>query len=183
MNELLLRLSGGTLISDGDADDVAGDVLLHPAMFSSLWQGLQETDDVIRGRTTHALEKLSRVHPDWFVDHMNILITYAEKDPVAMVRWHLTMLLTNLAIHGNYIDQVIDILMFLLNDSSVFVTTWAVSGLTILGRKYPQHPAKILEQIKPLRNYQGTALRSQAGKAVDLLENPYLKIPKSWIKT
>ena len=183
MNKLLQKLSGGTLISDGKADEVAGDVLLHPEQFSALWQGLQEGDDVVRGRTAHALEKLSRIHPDWFADRLNALTNSVKEDAVPMVRWHLAMLLTNLAVHEKCIDQVIDVLLTLLGDSSVFVATWAISGLCLLGRKCPQRTAEILEYLKPLRNYQGIALRSRAGKAVDLLENPYLKLPKSWIKT
>ena len=86
MNDLLKKLSGGTLASDGDANAVADEVLLQPHCFEELMQGLYISDDIIRGRTTHALEKISRVHPEWFSPHLNALIKIAEKDKVPFVR-------------------------------------------------------------------------------------------------
>ena len=102
-------------------------------------------------------------------------------DPLPMVRWHLVMLLTDLAEENNH-DRIIDVLLTCLEDDSAFVLSWAISGLCILGRRYPQRAAEILRSLRPLRNVSGMAIRTRAAKAVDRLENPMLPIPKGWAK-
>ncbi len=96
MDNLLYKLKGGTLISDGNADEVADEVLTNPRFFNNLMEGLNVQDNVIRARAAHALEKVSRIHADWFRTHLTLLTTLAEDDPVPMVRWHLVMLLTRI---------------------------------------------------------------------------------------
>ena len=182
MSALLDQLKGGTLISDGNADRVAEEVLAHPHLFDELLGGLKAGEDVIRARAAHALEKVSRIHPDWFIPYFPLMTTLAQDDLLAMVRWHLVMLLTNLALSNENTNQILDILLNGLQDESVFVQSWAISGLCTLGRHYPQRAAEIIQALRPLRNVQGLAVRTRATKAVELLENPFLLIPKGWVK-
>ena len=182
MSLLIDKLKGGTLISDGNADQVAEDILVNPALFNQLLGCLKVEDDVIRARAAHALEKVSRNHLDWFISHLPLLTTLIQDDPVPMVRWHLIMLLTNLAPLSGNIDLIIDILINRLQDESAFVQCWAISGLCILGRRNSERTVEIIQSLKPLRNVYGTAVRSRASKAIDSLENPYLPIPKGWVK-
>ena len=183
MSAVLDQLKGGTLISDGQADQVAEVVLANPRLFHALMEGLRDQDEVVRARAAHALEKVSRIHPDWFIPHFPFLTGLAQDDPVPMVRWHLVMLLTNFATLSGKIDRVVDVLLNRLQDESAFVQSWAISGLCILGRRYPERAAEIIQSLRPLRNVPGTAVRSRASKALELLENPFLQIPKGWIKT
>ncbi len=74
MNDLLELLKGGDMRSDGAADEVAEDVIQNPELFGLLFDGLSETDDLVRGRTAHALEKISRAHPELFKDSTGKLI-------------------------------------------------------------------------------------------------------------
>ena len=182
MGDLLDQLKGGTLISDGNADRVAEEVLAQPRLFAQLLEGLKSEEEVIRGRAAHALEKVSRPHPEWFIPHFAFLTDLAQDDPVPMVRWHLVMLLTNLAITGENPNRVIDVLLDRLPDESAFVQSWAISGLGILGRQNPDRAAEIIRTLRPLRNVQGTAVRSRASKALKFLENPTLPIPAGWVK-
>jgi hypothetical protein len=182
LNQLLEKFKGGTLISDGRANEVAQDVLTHSGFFKLLLEGLRSEDDVIRGRTAHALEKVARLHPDWFDSHFKEIKKLALDDPIPMVRWHMAMLLTDLAVDSNH-NEIVDALLTCLEDESAFVLSWAISGLCILGRRYPARASEILKALRPLCNVTGTAIRTRAGKAVDFLENPALPIPKGWIKT
>lgn len=64
MNQTLTWLSGSDLRSDGMANEAAQFVLDNPQVFENLFSGLPEPDDVVRGRTADALEKVSRGRPD-----------------------------------------------------------------------------------------------------------------------
>jgi hypothetical protein len=183
MNPILERLSGGSLISDGDANEVAEEILLAPKQLNQLIEGLSSSDDVIRGRTAHALEWISRSRPDLLLNFLPLFLQSAKNDPVPMVRWHLAMLFANLTVKGKEKDQIVSTLFDLLQDDSIFIKSWAISSLCILGRKYPEYETEILEKIKPLRNYQSVAIRTRAKKAIEALENPYLRLPKSWVKS
>ena len=64
MDELLNKLSGGDLRSDGMANEVVEEVIRNPQLISKLIEGLDEPDDVIQARTVHALEKISRTNSE-----------------------------------------------------------------------------------------------------------------------
>ena len=180
-NPILDKLKGGSLISDGRADDVADEVLQHPDRFPKLKAGLSASDDVVRGRAAHALEKVAHIHPQWLSVHLGQIMRQVVDDLLPMTRWHLVMLLTDLAEDKNH-NQIIDVLLTCLEDDSAFVLSWAISGLCMLGRRHPQRAAEILQALRPLRNVSGTAIRARAAKAVERLENPLLPIPEGWAK-
>ena len=56
--DLLDWLVGGTLRSDGAADQVADAVLIELVLFEDLLEGLKSEDDVVRTRVRYALETL-----------------------------------------------------------------------------------------------------------------------------
>ncbi len=58
MNELLRKLSGCDLRSEGRVNEVAEEVIRNPQLLSKFIEGLSESDNVIRARTAHALEIL-----------------------------------------------------------------------------------------------------------------------------
>lgn len=180
MNELLELLKGGDLRSDGHADEVASDVIMNPELFEFLLDGLKEKDDVVRGRTSHALEKVSRSIPELFNDFLDQLIEQAQDDTLPVVRWHLAMLLVNLELSSET-EEVISTLYILLVDKSVFVKSWAISGLTILALQNPDKVKDITSKIKPLQNDKSVAVRNRVLKALNVLENGE-NLPKGWSK-
>ena len=80
MNQILSWLAGGDLRSDGEASEVAAFVLANPQVFDDLLDGLTISDDVVRGRTADALEKVARSRPDLLNEHLDLLIQVAERD-------------------------------------------------------------------------------------------------------
>ena len=77
MNQVLAWLSGGDLRSDGMANEVAEFVLENPAMFADLYAGLSEVDDLMRGRTADALEKVARKRTDLVRDQVPEMVAIA----------------------------------------------------------------------------------------------------------
>ena len=183
MSELLRWLDGGDLRSDGMAGEVARWVLECPPLLEELLLGLSVPDEVIRGRTADALEKISRDRPEWLMGSLRILVRAAKLDPVPMVRWHAAMILTNLAGFQECVRSVTATLVHLLNDESAFVRSWALTGLSMVGRIYARRRPAILRRLASLQNDTSIAVRVRAAKAVALLLNDHLPMPAGWIKS
>jgi HEAT repeat protein len=183
MNQLLEWLSGGDLRSDGLADEVSSAVLKNPDLFDDLFAGLSTSDDVIRGRTADALEKVSRSRPDLIIEHLEDLVSSARTDPVPMVKMHLAMIFGHLAMYEEQIEILRSALFNLLDDESVFAKSWAIASLCIIGRIYPQENQPIADRISRLQRDSSIAIRTRAGKAINVLTNPSASFPKGWIKS
>lgn len=182
MNILTERLKGGDIRSDGEANDVAADVFNHPALFELLFSGLAEPEDLVRGRSAHALEQVSRSTPQLFLPHIDQMVSQATEDPLPMVRWHLAMIFANLSIYCDHAQSLASALFPLLEDNSVFVQSWAVSSLTILAQQCPEYRAEAIERIRKLRSTAGKALQPRIRDALDVLENQ-VRLPKHWVKS
>jgi HEAT repeat protein len=183
MNELLQYLTGGDLRSDGNANEVASIILDNPCLISDLLDGLHESNDVVRGRTADALEKVSRDKPEYLVKEFSQFLRMAKTDSVPMVRWHAAMILTNLLALEQNIDKIGATLMMLLADPNAFVRSWAIAGLCILGRKYPKKRKRIIASLSDLQDDASIAVRHRAAKALKLLTNDQLPMPAGWVKS
>lgn len=179
MNELLKKLCGGDLRSDGRADDVAEEVMETPQLLPLLVEGLQEPDDVVRGRTAHVLEKISRKMPAVLQEYTGVLIESALEDDVPMVKWHLAMIFGNIASEEK-IDDMVSALIRLLKDESVFVKAWSIVSLCIIGQRYKEN-CTIIDSIKVLQKDDSTAVRTKARKALAVLEHGE-PLPAGWYK-
>jgi HEAT repeat protein len=183
MNQILKWLAGGDLRSDGMSNEAAEFVLEHPELCSELVEGLDEADDVIRGRTADALEKVSRARPDLVIGHLARLIDVGQSDPVPMVKMHVAMTLGHLAMYENHVAEIKTALLNLLGDKSVFAKSWAIVSLCIVAVKYPQEHDEIVERIAQLQGHSSTAIRSRVRKALHLLTSEEAAFPKGWIKS
>ncbi len=183
MNQVLTWLSGGDLRSDGLANEAAQFVLANPDVFEDLFSGLSEPDDVIRGRTADALEKVARKRPDLLIDQLQEMVDLAENDPVPMVKMHLAMIFGHLSIFEESLEQLISALNDLLIDESVFTKSWAIASLSIIGRKYPRECQRIVNRLSQLQGDQSIAIRSRVKKALIILTDPNAQFPKGWIKS
>ncbi len=183
MNDLLRMLSGGDLRSDGHADQVAEIVLKNPGLFEDLFEGINEGDDLIRGRASHSLEKVSRTHPELFLPHIKPLLKAAQGDNLPMAQWHYAMIFANLAVFPDQVDRFVPVLLEMLVDKSVFVKSWAISGLTIFARLYPKHLEKISGSIALHKDDKSIAIRSKVRNSMEHLLDPTCPLPKGWVKS
>ena len=183
MGQILEWLSGGDLRSDGMSNEAADFVLTNPELFNELFEGLSVSDDVVRGRTADALEKIARAKPELFVERIPKLIQVAEVDPVPMVKMHLAMIFGHLAIYQEHRSELIDQLLSLLEEGRVFTRSWAIVSLCILARVYPEENTQILEIIEPIQRDPSIAMRTRARKAIEILTDNNAPFPKGWIKS
>jgi HEAT repeat protein len=183
VNTILEWLSIGGLTSDGQANEVAALVTDNPQLLPDLVEALGNPDDVIRGHGADALEKVARRHPEPVLAHLAFLLRSAHSDPLPMVRWHLAMTLGHLASSPGYRDEIMEALLKLLKDDSIFVRSWAIPGLCLIARLHPGHAPRIAQAIQGLTSSPSAALRTRARKALSLLADPQAPFPKGWIKS
>ena len=181
MNAVLERLKGGSLISDGLANEVADEILKHPELLGDLIDGLKTTDDVIRARTAHAIERISRSKPDLIKILLPDLIELALNDPVPMVRWHMPMIFANVAYMDTEFNIVFPTLFRQLQDESVFVKTWAIASLAILGKRKEDMQEEIKRSLRALTSDPSISVRTRAKKAIGILEGAQ-RMPQGWYK-
>ena len=183
MNDILRMLSGSDLRSDGLANEVVTLVEENPFLIKELLEGLIQADDVIRGRTADALEKITRDRPELVQTQFSLLVNTAAKDPISMVRWHTAMILTNLLSMETNVDEIERTLVRLLDDESAIVRSWSISGLCIFGRKFPQRRDQIISRITRLEQDPSIAVRHRTTQAVKFLINERLAISPGWVKS
>lgn len=182
MNELVSLLAGGDLRSDGRGDEVADEVTQNPALYPLLLEGLDEENDVVRGRTAHALERVSRTRPELLLPYLSQLIVLSFEDELPMVRWHLAMIFGNLSLFPGETDRLVEALYALLGDESVFVRSWAIASLCLIGRDYLARRGEIVGRIVPLAQDPSIAIRTRAKKALTVLEDG-APFPAGWQKS
>jgi HEAT repeat protein len=183
MNQLLLWLSEGDLRSDGLANEVAALVLADPEAFSDLFDGLSDADDVVRGHAADALEKVARSRPDLVVVRLPEIVQVAEREQVPMVLMHVAMILGHIAGYASHIEQISGALVLLLNRDSVFVRSWAITGLCIIGTLYPGLRSRAVDLIAPLQVDASAAIRTRVRKALEVLTQEGATFPKGWVKS
>jgi hypothetical protein len=183
VNELLEMLAGGDLRSDGKANEVADMIIRNPRRLPQLIEGLDEANDLIRGRTAHSLERISRRNAEMLKPIASRLIKAATTDKVPMVKWHIAMMLGNMEFPKEEIDRVLPSLYLLLEDESVFVKSWAMVSLVFWGRRIKGRRSEIAAKIRAFGNDKSIAIRTRVAKALRILENDNEPIPASWIKT
>jgi len=183
MNTILEWLEGGDLRSDGAASQAAEAVLKKEQLIDDLAEGLIHPEDVVRGRTMDALEKISRSKPELVLKYLPQILDLLKKDQVMMVRMHAAMILGHLAVFAEIIPQVTPVLLYLLDNPSTFTKSWAIVSLCIIARKYPEHHHEILVKIANLRNDPSPAIRTRVRNALEILTNDRLPFSNGWIKS
>jgi HEAT repeat protein len=183
MNQILSWLTGGDIRSDGNADEAAALILENPSLFDELFEGLGSQNDIIRGRTADALEKVARQRPDLLLPRLSQLDQSASTDPRPMVKMHLAMIFGHLVACGEKIGEITSVLQNLLSDPSVFTRSWAISSLCILARKYPERCEEITGLILKFQQDESIAIRTRVRKALAILGDESAGFPKGWIKS
>lgn len=168
MNEILDKLSGGDLRSEGSAKEVAVEIINTPRLVADLLEGLHSENKVIRGRTCMTMEIVSREHPDLLIGTISQLMELASTDTVSQVRWHIAEIFGNVTLSDENTERIIPILLEYLTDKSKIVKYCAVQTLGIIG-KAGSRREKIVKRINVLKD-DSKGLAKAVHKAVDNLK-------------
>ena len=89
-------LTGGHPNSLGRTEEVVGLVLAERARLEALFATMADPDQLVRLRVGDALEKVCRVQPDWFVEHVERLLGELGQIEQPSVQWHVAQMLHHL---------------------------------------------------------------------------------------
>ncbi len=137
-NDIEKWLAEGDLTNDGRANDVVDLVAENPDTFEDVFECLRSENPIVRGHAADAVEKIGRVSPEFFLPHVDEIITLLEEDHVPMLQWHLAMLLGHLAVFPQYPTLFVPVLIDLLDEDQLFTQSWAVTSLAIIARVAPE---------------------------------------------
>jgi small basic protein len=167
MNEILNKLSGGDLRSEGRAEEVAGEVIDDPRLLADLTAGLRSEDRLIRGRTCMTLEVVSRDRPDLLTGTIPRLIDLAATDTVSQVRWHLAEVFANVPVSADRSDRIVSVMLAYLGDKSRIVKSCAVQALGVLGAASSRRE-EIADRVRALKD-ESKGMAKAVRKALDRL--------------
>jgi hypothetical protein len=183
MNTVLEKLKGGSLVSDGRADEVAQQVLGESILLPLLIEGLDSDDDVVRVRSAVALEHISRFQPDLLAEYIPFFLRCCARDPAPMVKGHLAGILGNSAVSASEAEKVVIPLFDLLDSmESAPIKSRAITCLVIIGRRFPSMRNDILNRISTCAHEGSISVKVKLSKATALLKNTKLRIPTGWMK-
>jgi hypothetical protein len=146
MHPILKKLSGGDRRSIGKSNEVAAQVLAHPADFPHLFQGLASDDAVVRLRVADAIEKITAQRPELLRPFKKKLLAVAGSSDQQEVRWHAALIIPRLELTAKDRAVALDILFDYLRDKSSIVKTFAMQALADLAAT----DSKLKTQITPL---------------------------------
>lgn len=128
-------------------------------------------------------KKVSRKNQTLFQGLMLQLISLSASDSIPMVKWHLAMIFGNTAPVTEDTRPVVSALFRLLNDESVFVRSWAISSLSLIGRRDKRRRRSIIDAMRALQHDKSIVIRVRAAKALRALQNENERLPAGWSKT
>jgi hypothetical protein len=93
------------------------------------------------------------------------------------------MILGYLVIYPDVVGEISTVLVGLLMDRSVFVKSWAIVSLSIVGRNYPEWKDEVVIAISGMQGDSSVAIKAKVRKALALLADDALSFPPGWIKS
>lgn len=178
MHPLLQKLSGGDRRSIGRSEEVVSDICQQPALFAVLIEGVNTDDPVIRMRASDAMEKISRVHPEFLLPYKKRLMDLAAAATQKEVRWHLAQMLPRLPLNHWENAAIVDLLASYLNDDSRIVKTFVMQAMADIAAVDEQLRPALLAKLQALTDSGTPAMRARGRKLItQLLTSPDKNAP------
>lgn len=170
MSNIIDKLKSGDLRSIGKVKEVVENILQDNALFEAVFNAISNEDAGVRMRASDAIEKVSRVCPQNLQPFKHELIHVISKIEQQEVRWHVAQMLPRLALEGNEIAQVVDLLTsWADNSKSNIVKVNSLQSLADLAETYVEYNPFVKTKIEELMVIGSAAIRSRGKKLLKTL--------------
>lgn len=160
-------LTGGDPRSLGRTKEVVELVETHQERLSELFECLFVSDEIVRMRAGDALEKICRVHAEWFDAYKERLFTDMHWARQPSLQWHLAQMLDEMRLSPAEQQRAVKILRHNLET----LDEWVVTNLTLEAlASFTRKGAFSPHDFVPLlHRYAGNRHKSVANRARKLL--------------
>jgi hypothetical protein len=164
-------LTGGHPNSLGNTVEVVNLVLADRARFDDLYRCYFSADAVVRLRTSNAMKRICKAHPDWLVPYLDRFLTEIAAIDQASAQWTLAQLFLWLQgeLSANQRQRAIEVLQRNLDRSDDWIvqnatietlSTWAQSDDALRRWLLPRLRAFAASSRKSVANRAQKALRA-----------------------
>jgi hypothetical protein len=168
---LLKMLRGGDHRSIGRSEEVVSEVLADARLFGPLFDCMLADDPLVCMRAADAVEKITRLRPDFLRSYKNRLINRVARSLHQEVRWHVAQLFSRLELSNADRRKIRVILNEYLEGESRIVKTFAMQALADIARHDKRLQPSILKQLEELTRDGSPAMRSRGKKLLDQLKS------------
>ena len=163
---LRARLTGGKPNSLGEVPQVVSEVLVNPQLLPELYDCLFSDDQWVRMRAGDALEKICRVHPDWFVPYLPRLLGDVVEIPQASVQLPLAQVFGEIELTDSQRSRAVAILTANLSDPHVdwIVASHCMETLTQFASAGTVSPATVRPLLERQLQHRSNAVKKRAAK-------------------
>lgn len=171
MKRIIESLKGGDLRSIARSGDAVTAVLKNPALFAELMACMLDGDRLVRMRAADAVEKVTRIHPEWLAPWKGALLGDISALEEKEVRWHVAQLLPRLGLTSSERAIAVGILLGYLNDPSSIVKTFSMQALADLAEEDEPLRDDVLPLIERLTLTGTPAMKSRGRKLLKQLKS------------
>lgn len=161
MTALLGPLRQGDRRSIRGVPRVVDQVIVEPALFPIVFDGMADVDPLVRMRCADAVEKITVARPEYLAPYKKRVIRLAAIAEQQEVRWHLAQLLSRLALSASERRQVVEILTGYLADTSRIVKTFSMQALADIAARDSQLRDPIVRTLRRLTRTGSPAMKSR----------------------
>lgn len=164
---------GGKSNSLGRANEVINHVLEDPSRLSELYGCLFEGDAWLRMRAVDSLEKICRIHPEWFEPYVDRFFSELSASNQPSIQWHLAQMYREIKLSDTQKRLAIDWLKALLSSTEVdwIVAANAMDTLAQFTRDGSVSRSEIIPLLTLQQQHKSKAIVKRATKLLDELDN------------
>jgi hypothetical protein len=172
MKAILNKLKGGDLRSKGKSEEVVADIVKEPFLFSEVFEGMINDDPVVRMRAADAIEKVSRLHPEYLKAYKQRLINEVSKIEQQEVRWHVAQMFSCLELNSKERELIVDLLFSWIEESnSNIVRVNSMQTLSDMAEENRELRLSVLEKLKEIVQIGSPSMISRGKMLIKKLKN------------
>lgn len=169
MNDILNKLEEGDLRSIGNVPEIVDMALDNPKMFDFVVKGMVHADAGVRMRASDAVEKITRIKPEFLKPYKEYLLKEVILQTQQEVRWHLAQVIPRLELNDLERTQAVEELFTFLDDPSKIVQTNALQALVDLAWENDRLFSRVKIAVENLVETGSPAVKNRADKLLPTL--------------
>jgi hypothetical protein len=170
MTDIIKKLRGGDLRSIGRSNEVAQEVEKNPVLFKAVFEGLFDTEPVVRMRSADIIEKVTRSNPLLLSSYTSTVISILANAQQQEVCWHMAQIAPRLKCNESQENEVIESLKRYLLHKSKIVQASAMESLATVAERNNSILDEVVEIITRHKERGSPAVQSRGRKLLKRLE-------------